>query len=558
VATKVFGIDLGTTYSCIAHVDRFGRPEVLGNLDGELTTPSVVLFDSDTDYVVGRQAKRQARISPDHVVALVKRHMGDSSWRFTAHGKEWSAPAVSSLILRALTDAAARATGEPVTDVVITVPAYFGDEERKATKLAGEYAGLNVVDIINEPTAAAFAYGFAQAEAGPVADSTVLVYDLGGGTFDITVIRLEAGAIRVVATDGDHELGGADWDERVALDLSERFRAESPGAEDPLDDSYGAQDLITSAEEAKQALSARESTDVLVIHGGARANVRLTRDDLEQLTGSLLQRTIDLTRNVLAAAAERGAPTIDRVLLVGGSSKMPAVARRLKEEFGFDAQLADPDLAVAKGAAIYGQKKELEQLVIDDLVARGVLSQGQSLADASAADVGTAADGAAAAYGLSRDAVVGIVGTQVQNVCSRGFGLVLARGDSDDDRYAYFLTHRNDPLPLEVRETFYTIEPDQQTVQVQVFEQGGGDESERLDDNNVLITGEITGIPLGQPKGTGVEITFAMGGDGMLEVTARHLAMDQPLHLRVDTSSSLAPEVVSQERQAVSLLKSTA
>jgi molecular chaperone DnaK (HSP70) len=556
VATKVFGIDLGTTYSCIAHVDRFGRPEVLANLDGELTTPSVVLFDSEQDYVVGRQAKRQARISPDHVASLVKRHMGDSSWRFTAHGREWSAPAVSSLVLRALTDAAARATGDVVTDVVITVPAYFGDEERKSTRLAGEYAGLNVVDIINEPTAAAFAYGFAQAEAGPVPDSTVLVYDLGGGTFDITVIRFEQGHIRVVATDGDHELGGADWDERMALHLSERFRAEAPDAEDPLDDSYGAQDLITSAEEAKQALSARESTDVLVIHAGARANVRVTRDDLEQLTASLLQRTIDLTAIALAAARERGADTIDRVLLVGGSSKMPAVARRLREEFGFDAQLADPDLAVAKGAAIYGQKKELERVVIDDLVARGVLNEGQTLADASAADVGVAAGGAAEAYGLSRDAVVGIVGTQVQNVCSRGFGLVLSRG-SDDDRYAYFLTHRNDPLPLEVKETFFTVEDDQQTVQIQVFEQAGGVESERLDDNNILITGEITGIPAGHAKGTGVEITFSMGGDGILAVSARHLAIDQPLQLQIDTSSSLAPEVVTQERAAVSLLKPT-
>jgi len=547
---KVFGIDLGTTYSCISHVDEYGRPEVLTNLDNEATTPSVILFDSAEDFVVGRQAKRQARIKPEQVASLVKRHMGESHWRLTIHGQEWSAPALSSLILRSLAADAARHTGAPVTDVVITVPAYFGDEERKNTKLAGEYAGLNVVDIINEPTAAAFAYGFANLSTD---ERTVLVYDLGGGTFDTTVIRLADRSISVVATDGDHELGGSDWDDLIANHLSERFRAECPGAEDPLDDTYGAQDLLLAAEEAKQTLSTRESTDVLVIHDGQRANIALTRADLEELTKLLLQRTMELTRAVLKAAEARGVDHIDEVLLVGGSSKMPAVAERLKEQFGFSPRLADPDLAVAKGAAIFGQKKELERVVLDDLVARGKLDEGQAIGDAAADDVDAVLRDAADRYGITAEAAGDIVRTEVQNVCSRGFGILLAR--EGGELYANFLTHRNDRLPLVVTDTFHTVVPDQDEVQLQVFEQGGSEESERLEDNTVLITGSLTGIPAGWPRGTAVEVTFSMGSDGTLEVSARHVAKNEPLQLRVDTGAVLAPDQVEAERNQVSLLK---
>ena len=550
MASKVYGIDLGTTYSCISHVDQFGRPEVITNLDNEPTTPSVVLFDADDQAVVGKQAKRQARINPDNVSALVKRQMGDSEWRFTAHGKEWSAPAISALILKALAADAERQIGEPVTDVVITVPAYFGDEERKATKLAGEYAGLNVIDIVNEPTAAAFAYGFARDGS---ADETVLVYDLGGGTFDITVIEMSDKKISVVATDGDHELGGADWDDRLANHLSERFRAECPGSEDPLDDSYGAQDLISSAEDAKQTLSGREATDVLVVHAGHRANITVTRAEFEQISSSLLQRTIELTRAVLKAAEARNVERIDRVLLVGGSSKMPAVAARLASEFGFAPELTDPDLCVAKGAAIYGQKKELEQVIIDDLVAQGKLEAGQSLDSAGSIDLEKSIADAAESYGMPTAAVTDIVETEVQNVCSRGFGIFVQ--DDDGSMTAAFLTHRNDRLPLVVTDTFSTVVDDQTEVAIEVFEQGGSEESTDPADNNLLISGSITGIPTGYPRGSNVQISFSMGADGMLEVTARHVAKDEALHLQVETGAALSPETIAAERDQVSLIK---
>ena len=552
MANKVYGIDLGTTYSCIAHVDEYGRPAVIINADSQPTTPSVVLFDSPTDVVVGVQAKRQARIRPDDVASLVKRHMGEADWRFAAHGQEYSASAVSSQILRSLANDAARAMGQAVSDVVVTVPAYFGDEERKATKLAGELAGLNVVDIINEPTAAAFSYGFAQEGS---AAHTVLVYDLGGGTFDSTVISLAEKSISVVATDGDHALGGADWDDRLAQYLSQKFGEAAPAAGDPLDDTYGAQDLITSAEDVKQALTARESVDALVVFGADRASVTVTRQAFEELTSALLERTITLTQKVLTAAQEKGVQGIDKVLLVGGMSKMPVVARRLAEAFPElpPAELTDPDLAVAKGAAIYGQKKELESYVISDLVAQGKLAEGQTIADANPVDLNKAVATTASEYGLASTAVADLVQTQVSNVTSRGFGVVVMDRETSTE-YVDFLAHANDALPITVSELYYTNVDDQRVVQIQVVEQATSVESAKPADNKVIIEGPIDNIPAGFPRGTPVEVTFAMGRDQTIEVTARHAAVAEPLVLRIEVGVSSAA-MRDAELAKVNLLK---
>jgi molecular chaperone DnaK len=549
--TKVFGIDLGTTYSCIAQVDEYGRPDVVRNIESQPTTPSVVLFDETGDevsFVVGAQAKRQARIRPDDVASLVKRHMGESDWRFVVHGQEYSAPAVSSLVLKALAADAERATGEKVTDVVVTVPAYFGDEERKATKLAGELAGLNVVDIINEPTAAAFSYGFAQEGT---AGSTVLVYDLGGGTFDTTVIRLAKGAITVVATDGDHELGGADWDAELVRYLAQRFAEAEPEAGDPLDDVYDEQELLISAEDAKLALSGRESVDVLVVHNGKRASVTVTRASFEEITAPLLQRTIDLTAKVLERARERGVDKVDTCLLVGGMSKMPAVSRRLADQFSLATRLADPDLSVAKGAAVYGQKKEIERYVIDDLVAQGKLAEGQSLDSASEADVEKAVSGAASGYGLSTGAAVDLVKTKVTNVTSRGFGIFAEDGGR---AVAAFLAHQNDALPIEVRRTFYTVSDNQTDVDIRVFEQGTATESTEPGDNKVIVAGSITGIPTGHQRGTEVEVTFEMRRDQTITVTARHPGATDPLVLAI-TAGVGSSKMRDEESSKVNLLK---
>jgi molecular chaperone DnaK (HSP70) len=548
----VHGIDLGTTNSAIAHTGIDGRPQVLAGLAGSPTTPSVVLFAGQDEHVVGEGARREARLDPEHVCALVKRRMGDAEWRFVAHGKAWSAPAVSALILKSLVADAAFATGETPTSAVITVPAYFGDEERRAAVLAGTYAGLDVVDVLSEPIAAALSYGFGRLGGTPDvakgdAHETVLVYDLGGGTFDATVIELADRRIAVLAVEGDHQLGGADWDERIALHLSRRFCAENPDAEDPLDDSAGSQALVLAAERAKHQLTDADSIDVVVAHDGARSVVRITRAELEEMTAPLLRRTLDLTRACLAEAARRGVPRVDRVLLVGGSSRMPVVAAALRDELGLEPRLHDPDLAVARGAALYGEKKELERMVAADLRTRGRLRDGAPLDDAAAPDLDDACRRVADAYGVALAQVRRAVEIQVDTVVSRGFG-VLAINGFTGRLEASWLVHRNDRLPIRTSRSYGTMRADQDVIQVTVVEQQGQAESARPEDVKILIAGEITGIPPGYDEGSEVRVTFEMGFDGVLHVTAFHLGAGIPLQLTATTGATLSQAEVARER----------
>ena len=553
----VHGVDLGTTNSAIAGIGPDGRPQVLAGLSGAPTTPSVVLFASADEHVVGEGARREARLDPDHVCALVKRRMGEADWRFVAHGRSWSAPAVSALVLRSLVADAAFATGTEPTAAVITVPAYFGDEERRATVLAGTYAGLDVVDVLSEPIAAALAYGFGRLDgagggrpdlrkdAGDV--ETVLVYDLGGGTFDATVIELADRRISVLAVEGDHQLGGADWDERIALALARRFCADNPDAEDPLDDSAGAQALVLAAERAKHQLSDAERTDVLVVHDGARSTLSLSRAELEEMTAALLRRTLDLTRACLAEAARRGVPRVDRALLVGGSSRMPAVAAALRTELGLDPQLHDPELAVARGAALYGEKKELERMVAADLRTRGRLRDGGALEDAAAADLDDACRRVADAYAVPLTQVRRAVQVTVDTVVSRGFG-VLAVNAMAGRLEASWLVHRNDRLPVRTHRSFGTVRTDQSEIRLTVVEQQGQVTSARPEDAKVLVQGEISGIPPGYEEGSEVRVTFEMGFDGVLHVTAFHVDAAIPLQLSASTGATLSQAEVARER----------
>jgi molecular chaperone DnaK len=554
----VHGIDLGTTNSAIACTGPDGRPEVLVGMSGEPTTPSVVLFASADEHVVGEGARREARLDPDHVCALVKRRMGEADWRLVAHGKGWSAPAVSALVLRSLVADAAFATGAEPTAAVITVPAYFGDEERRATVLAGTYAGLDVVDVLSEPIAAALAYGFGRLGSrpdprkadmdgdGPTVE-TVLVYDLGGGTFDATVIELADRRISVLAVEGDHQLGGADWDERVALHLARRFGDAHPDAEDPLDDSAGAQALVLAAERAKRVLSAADRTDVVLAHDGARSTITLTRAELDGMTAPLLRRTLDLTRSCLAEAERRGVGRVDRALLVGGSSRMPAVAEALRREFGLAPQLHDPELAVARGAALYGEKKELERMVVADLRTRGRLRDGAPLDDAAPADADDACRRVAEAYGVSRQQVRRAVQIQIDTVVSRGFG-VLAVDAAAGRLEASWLVHRNDRLPVRTSRSFGTVRADQAEIRLTVVEQQGQVESARPEDAKVLVQGSITGIPPGYDEGSEVRVTFEMGFDGVLQVTAFHVDAGIPLVLSATTGATLSQAEVARER----------
>jgi molecular chaperone DnaK len=525
---------------------------VINNRDGDPTTPSVVLFASDSDYQVGKEAKRQIQLEPDTVCELVKRQMGNADWVFPAHGKNRSAPEVSALILKCLAEDAEMQTGEPVRDVVITVPAYFGDAQRQATRAAGEIAELNVVDVINEPTAAAFSYGFAQ---GGESEETVLVYDLGGGTFDVTIIHLTGDEIKVIVTDGDHMLGGVNWDQRMVEELARKFMASNPTASDPLDDDIGMVDLKTHAEDIKRALSGRDTVSEMVIAGADRANVQITREEFEELTRDLVEQTLALTRSAVREAQAEGYAEIDRVLLVGGSSFMPAIKRRLSEEFGWAPELEDPNQSVAKGAALAGQRAELRARIDERL--QGV---GKDVETAEEDEIRAAIESIAPEVGLEVDTAMTLATKRMANVCSRGFGVRLlkdgrAPSENQEDFYIHHLVKRNDRLPLDPPRTMevVTVVANQHQLELELWEQGGSDLSELPGDNIFLTSGHI-GLPGDDPLHSPMDLVFEMSGSGFVKVTLTHPRVAEPLTVTKDTGGAMSEEEIEQARVQVGAL----
>jgi len=353
---SAFGIDLGTTYSCISYLDDTGMPVVVKNLIGEDATPSVVYFQAKDRVVVGLEAKDAAKTDPDLVVSLIKRHMGVRAVELEFHGVTYTPESVSAFILRDLVRFAGTATGQDVRDVVITVPAYFGLAERQATQVAGEMAGLNVMSLVPEPVAAAMHYGVID----PGSSHTVLVYDLGGGTFDTTVMQLAEGDVNVVCTDGDHRLGGADWDERIGAYLQECFAAEYPDSGAGRSEEF-LQNVSLTAEQLKVSLSQRQSRRQPLHFAGLKMTAEITRAVFEARTADLLDLTFDITQRTLETARPLGVDQVDKVLLVGGSTIMPAVARGLRDRFGFEPLVHDPHLAVAKGAAMFAFREAVRQ-----------------------------------------------------------------------------------------------------------------------------------------------------------------------------------------------------
>src|SRR3954470_20443285 len=304
--------------------------------------------------------------------------MGDPNFVFEYEGQVYSPEDVSSFILRKVVgDAEVALGGEAITDVVITCPAYFGTAEREATANAGRLAGLNVRAILNEPTAAAIAYGLEQSD-----DQTVLVYDLGGGTFDITMIEIKDRLIRVICTGGDHRLGGVLWDEAIVMYLADQFRAQTGLDDDPMDDPEVLNDLFLQAERGKKTLTQREKAPFRVTHAGQQARVELDRDKFEEITRHLLDRTIELTREMLADAKAKGYESFDKIILVGGATRMPQVRDRVVAEFDKEPESFDPDESVAKGAALFGLKESLEDSV------REILAPESAAADSPASEIG--------------------------------------------------------------------------------------------------------------------------------------------------------------------------
>lgn len=522
MTNRVYGIDLGTTYSCIAYVDGTGRPTMVPNKEGDPTTPSVVWFESESNIVVGKTAKENADLYPDHVVSMVKRSMGAADWKSKPmFGKSYTPQEVSAFILRKVVEDARETVGEEIKDVVITCPAYFGENERQATRQAGMIAGLNVRAIINEPTAAALAYGMTGA-----GDQTVLVYDLGGGTFDVTVITIANGNITVIATDGDHHLGGCDWDERLVRFFASRFEAEHGVKSDQLfKDKETYNSLRKSAEKVKMMLSSAETVKERVTHEGDRTLVEATRSGFEELTRDLLERTISLTQKALSfAEQEKGVKKadIDRVLLVGGSTKMPQVERRVKELFpNIPVERRDPDQIVAKGAALYA----LREQIVDEL---GVLlSPSGSPAPKDKAAYDTKVKELAVATGVPAAEIGRLSRMKVTNITSHSFGMIALIDPTTGRTGLFNLIHKGRVLPFTKLDTtnFGTSEDGQREVGTEVRENSiiESDYNPQTGINPELGTkvGELqVQFPAPLPKHSPLHVSFTMNEEGLLVVTA--------------------------------------
>ncbi|MEQ9407166.1 MAG: Hsp70 family protein [Fuerstiella sp.] len=507
--TQAVGIDLGTTYSCIAWLNEHGHPVTIPNQEGELATPSVVFFDDDAP-VIGTEALRNAIARPDRVVQNAKRHMGnpDKLWSIGDH--QYSPVQISGLILGKLISAAQEQIGE-ISEAVVTVPAQFSDAQRHATVTAGHAAGLEKVEIINEPVAAALCHvlgneGLAFTELA--IDQQLLVYDLGGGTLDLAIVKYATDEVRVVASDGDLELGGLDWTQVLVDIAAQKFIEDFK--EDPRSDPESHQFLALEAEQAKRSLSVRPRAAITVQHAGNRRTYQIEQAEFEHFSKRLLTRSEAITRRILADNAF-GWAHIDVVLMTGGSSRMPMVRTSLKKLSGrtLNSSLS-PDQSIAHGAAYYS----------------GMLLSNQQYTR-------TIFDNQAS----SRLAKV-----RQQSVNARGLG-ILVRDTSAGKLVPHYLIPPNTPLPASRTHVFGTVVDHQTRVHVRIVESGAGPGKP----HTVLGDCCISDLPPNLPEGSKVEVTISYDSQARVHISARELK----------SGISAEAEIIRRENMSAQLQQET-
>lgn len=503
VKPPAIGIDLGTTHSVVARLDEHGRPVTLVNSEGDLLTPSVVLIENDA-AIVGKEALKALGSDPDRVARCAKREVGNELYHQPLDGQSYPPEVLEAWVLKKLRDDAALQVGE-FRQVVITVPAYFDEVRRKATQDAGYMAGLELLDIINEPTAAAVAFGFQQGFFRP--DTTtrerqnILVYDLGGGTFDVTVMQLSGGNFAALATDGDVQLGGLDWDQRLVNFVAGEFQLKH--GFDPRDDAVASARLWRECEDLKRTLSARTRGTLTFEHRGHPIQLEITRDQFNELTHDLLERTRFTTVQTLAAAKLTWSD-IQRVLLVGGSTRMPMVVDLLKQMSG-----REPDRSVAADEAV--------------------------------------AHGAALHAGLLLSKAAGKRPTfSVRNVNSHSLGVVANDPATKRERNAIIIP-RNTPLPIAARRKFKTSKKGQNSVLVRIVE----GESASPDACTPIGRCVVRQLPPDLEAGTPIEVAFRYEANGRLTIMVKVFGTDRKLTHELTRASGLSDAERKSWRQRI-------